>query len=206
MTHELFLHALRAFIVPRLNDVTLGGRLASAKLLYGTGRPGLRGMCIHDAWRKDQLHDVIEICALGEESQLQLAGTALHEFGHCLAAWGAGHGKAWKAMTKRVGLRHALAAGQHYRREDFAPEILQHLADLGPISDGEPAGAPTGGSDVSNRCPLGVGTRRGTSRGPGSGSRLRLFVCACPVRVRVARDEFHARCLTCDHVFQRDTQ
>lgn len=37
------------------------------------------------------------------------------------------------------------------------------------------------------------------------GSRLRLFVCGCakPVRVRVARDEFHARCNDCLADFRR---
>src|SRR5215470_5787497 len=35
------------------------------------------------------------------------------------------------------------------------------------------------------------------------GSRLRLYKCTCqpPVKVRVARDDFQARCLTCGAVF-----
>jgi len=54
-------------------------------------------------------------------------------------------------------------------------------------------------------CPLSVGTRGGRSRGAGSGSRFRLWVCACTpaVRVRVASDEFRAQCLTCGSAFKR---
>lgn len=54
-------------------------------------------------------------------------------------------------------------------------------------------------------CPLGIGTRGGKSRGAGSGSRLRLWVCGCdePVKVRVASDDFRATCERCASSFTR---
>lgn len=38
---------------------------------------------------------------------------------------------------------------------------------------------------------------------PGTGSRLRLYECACPVKVRVASDRFDATCNACGDYFQR---
>jgi hypothetical protein len=35
------------------------------------------------------------------------------------------------------------------------------------------------------------------------GSRLRLYECDCPVKVRVARDDFNARCEDCGELFKR---
>lgn len=35
------------------------------------------------------------------------------------------------------------------------------------------------------------------------GSRLRLWVCACPVRVRVSSDDFQATCDICESPFER---
>ena len=181
-------------------------RLLAAKLLYGTGAPGVRGVCVYDAWRNGRTNDVIEICAFGEESQIQLAGTSFHEFGHCLARWEAGHGIVWKRQAHQLGLRRALAAGQHYRTEDFDPNVLIAIEALGPISDGHPAASDgTSRQLIPAHCPLGVGTRGGTSRGTNSGSRLRLFECACvpPVKARVARDDFHAQCTDCGCAFKR---
>jgi len=52
-------------------------------------------------------------------------------------------------------------------------------------------------------CGAGVGAKGGKSRGAGSGSRLRKFVCDCGVIARVARDEFHATCSDCSTAFKR---
>jgi len=40
-------------------------------------------------------------------------------------------------------------------------------------------------------------------RRPGPGSRLRLWECACPVKVRVASDAFAATCDVCRRPFVR---
>jgi hypothetical protein len=69
---------------------------------------------------------------------------------------------------------------------------------------------PSDGRPVLSRrpgpCRQGIGTRGGCSRGIGSGSRLRLWICNCnpPVRVRVARDAFRAVCQDCRCAFKRE--
>ncbi len=35
------------------------------------------------------------------------------------------------------------------------------------------------------------------------GSRLRLYICSCGIKVRVAQDDFNALCLTCNEEFQK---
>jgi hypothetical protein len=57
--------------------------------------------------------------------------------------------------------------------------------------------------DITTTLPRGRGRPRipidKPRKGPGSGSRLRLWICECvpPVRLRVARDDLEARCLCC---------
>lgn len=178
----------------------------SSKLLYGTGRPGVRGATWFCRWAtsgESEVTDLIEVSAFGEESPLQLVGTTLHEMAHVLAGSGAGHGRQWKSAAKRLGLLRAEAAGQRYGLGDIEPDLWGALERLQGPTDGMPSDALV--QRAFRPCALGVGTRGGRSRGPASGSRLRLFVCACdpPVRVRVARDNFLATCNTCSQMFNR---
>lgn len=66
------------------------------------------------------------------------------------------------------------------------------------------AGA-NGSAGTVRPCKAGQGSRGGTSRGTGSGSRLRLWECECdkPVKVRVASDDFRATCDVCEQAFTR---
>jgi hypothetical protein len=156
---------------------------------------------------------LIEVCAFGEESSIQLAGTTIHELGHCLAGAAVGHGKVWRDACRTLGLIRCSAAGQAYGAKDFAPDVWARLILLSHPSDGSPAHrkkvrALLGVQPVAKPapCPLGNGTKGGTSRGPGSGSRLRLYMCGCvdrPFKVRVARDDFAALCLVCGAAFER---
>jgi hypothetical protein len=50
-------------------------------------------------------------------------------------------------------------------------------------------------------CTAGTGTRGGTSRGPGSGSRMRKYVSGCGQIVRAATDDLHATCDCCQTPF-----
>lgn len=216
-THEAYLHAVRALAVARLDDPTARARLLGAKLVYGVGHgTGWRGVTFYEAWQNGARHDFLEVCAAGEQSAIQLAGTTIHEVGHSLAGHTAGHGAAWKAACARLGLRRTEAGGQAYAPEDFDPALWRAIAALPAPDDGAPAfatarggagfvGVPTRGT--RGRCPLGTGTRGGVSRGPGSGSRLRLYHCACspPVKVRVASDDFQATCRRCGADFARVT-
>lgn len=175
----------------------------AAKLVYGSGRPGVRGTTWFARWNLGEKTDFIEISAFGEESPVQLAGTTLHELAHALAGPFAGHDKRWKAAAARLGLLRAEAAGQCYDPSHLATPLRDAIHALAGPTDGSPFIGEI--RRTSGLCSLGIGTRGGRSRGPGSGSRLRLFVCDCnpPVRVRVARDEFLATCLKCSKPFHR---
>ena len=205
--HEEYLHAVRDVFAVRLNEVERVTVLG-AELLYGAGRPNVFGTCFYDRWKREQIHDVIEISAFNERSVEQLWETMGHELAHVIAGHDAGHGPEWKAVAKRLGLRRPMAAGPA-GIEDLDPELMRVLRQIPIPQDGKPV---TSSASVirtepipGSRCPLGIGTRDGESRGPGSGSRLRLFMCECPdppVRARVARDEFDATCGKCGSKFQ----
>src|SRR5262245_57075586 len=123
VTHEAYVHAVRAIAVERIAEQATRERLLAAKLVYGTGDGRYRGICYYRAWRNGTEHDLIEVAATGEESPVQLAGTTVHETAHVLAGPGAGHGAAWRTACRALGLAHAEAAGQAYAPEHFAPDI-----------------------------------------------------------------------------------
>jgi hypothetical protein len=208
-THETYISAIRDLALTRVSDEGLRGRLAAAKLVYGSGMAGTRGVTFYSAWHNEAPQDFVEICATGEESDVQIAGTTLHELAHVLAGPGSGHGKAWKAACAVLGLISAEAAGQAYAVEHFDAALWIEIAALALPEDGRPIFRSGQGSGLPTAklrpCPLGIGTRGGKSRGTGSGSRLRLYVCGCavPVRVRVASDAFDATCNRCAIAFTR---
>lgn len=210
LTHEQYIHAVRDIVLPRLNAEDRK-KIWEAKLVYGAGARGRRGSCFYDGWQRTEGTALIEVSAFGEESKVQLAGTTLHELGHCLAGYPAGHGPSWKRACCALGLVRCGAASQANDAKDFAPEVWARLILLPDPSDGVPvlrakaSPRPTAVGGNLAPCPLGIGTQGGESRGPGSGSRLRLYMCECaerPNRVRIARDDFHARCLDCGSDFQ----
>lgn len=147
-----------------------------------------------------------------------MAGTTIHELGHVLAGWEAGHGKEWHAACGRLGLRRIKAAGTSYCLANFAPDLRLAIAGLVRPDEGEPVsdlfGGAAGGLAIGKRkmgsikpCTAAIGTRGGTSRGAGSGSRLRLWECEGsaghkPVKVRVASDDFRATCDCCKTAFR----
>lgn len=210
MTHEEFVHAVREVVAPRVLDKALRERLLAAKLVYGSGPQNVRGVTFYSAWHDGAEQDFIEITAVGEEGPVQLAGTTIHELAHCLAGWGAGHGSAWKAAAAALGLKDAMAAGQHYTPEDFEPSVWVAIENIPHPTDGTPLfRSRLGATPTKPRpCPSGIGTRGGRSRGAGSGSRLRLWVCSCAEgtpgrKVRVASDEWDATCNRCHQNYTR---
>ena len=216
ITHEGFVHAVRDVIVTN-GDLTVGERqrIARAKLTYGAGDGSYRGVCYYGRWTTDAQGDLLEIAANGEENACQLAGTTTHELAHVVAGHGAGHGPIWKAACQRLGLRDALAAGMDYKADDLAPYILAIVNGF-QFSDGTPNGRHglSGLLTGARPCPLGIGTRGGTSRGPGSGSRLRLYQCACTPdkatgrtnKARVASDNWTATCKRCGADFTQQAE
>lgn len=207
-THEQYIHAVREIAVLRLNAEDRAAAL-DAKLVYGAGSKQTRGVTYFGCWKNGHDHAFAEICAFGEDSPIQVAGTTLHELGHVLAGAGKGHGKGWKEACNRLGLVHVLAAGTRYSLACFAPDIRMAIAALPQPTDGSPQ--PFGGFGPNGMplqlklrpCSAGIGAKGGKSRGAGSGSRLRKFVCGCGVISRVAREEFRAKCDDCGSAFKR---
>ena len=205
VTHEAYIHLVRDAIVAG-GDLTVGERqrIARAKLTYGAGDGSYRGVCHYAKWTTDAAGDLLEIAALSEEGPVQLAGTTTHELAHVVAGHGAGHDAQWKAACQRLGLFNALAAGMQYQESDLAAHV-RAIATGYQFSDGTPNGHGAGFTRGTRPCPLGIGTRGGTSRGPGSGSRLRLYLCDCipdkatgrTNKARVASDTWQATCKVC---------
>lgn len=214
-THEAFVAAVRKLAAARIADKARRDQVLTAKLVYGVGSiHGARGVTYYGAWQNGQPAPVavMEVCATGEESIIQLAGTTVHEAAHVLAGPGLGHGAEWKAACAALGLTRAEAAGQAYQETDFDVLFWTAVETLPKPVDGRPifgAGRRPGAIGLPVRkprpCSLGIGVRGGTSRGVGSGSRMRLWECKCerPVKVRVASDAFAAHCDACGQSFVR---
>lgn len=197
-THETYIKAIADFAIARLLP-EVAEPVRQAKVVYGRGHPGLRGVTCFSEWHQEGAVPLVEICAAGESDVIQLAGTTIHELGHVLGGIGAGHSKAWHAACAQLGLRHCHAAGHQYRLADFSTDVRHFIASLQKPTDGRPNGWVGGLAPAPRPCSAGIGTRGGKSRGVGSGSRLRKFICECvpPVIVRAARAELHAHCDDC---------
>lgn len=206
-THEQFIQAVRDIVAAKLEDPK---PLLDAKLAYGAGSPSLRGVTYYERWQNGQEKTAFaEICAFGESNNIQLAGTTIHELAHVISR-GSGHAKGWVDACNRLGLRFVRAAGTRYSMACFAPDVREAISKLPAPTDGKPSmfrssglagGAPL--QAVIRPCLAGIGTRGGKSRGPGSGSRLRKFVCGCGVIVRASRDVLDATCNLCESKFER---
>lgn len=181
-THERFIHDVVGFARSRLNE-TEQQAIDDAKIVYGAGQSGLRGVTYFDRWQNgggpDKPHSFVEICAFGESDHIQIAGTTLHELAHVIAGYGAGHGPDWKAACKRVGLRHAKAAGQYHCLANLSPDVRMQVAGLTNPADGKPLVSNHNGYSPIKPRPCGAvhGVRGGKSRGKGSGSRMLKVSC-----------------------------
>lgn len=206
-THEAFIHNVAALAMARV-DGEARAKLEGIKLVYGAGQSGLRGVTYYKRWQNGHAEPMpfVEVCALGQEHWVQVAGTTIHELAHVIAE-GDGHGAGWKQACELLGLRRARAAGHRYMLASFAPDIRNALALMAKPDDGAPvASFAAMGLPIRVRpCGAGLGTRGGRSRGQGSGSRLRRYTCECspPVIVRVASDCFAAHCDHCHESFHR---
>lgn len=223
-THEHFIQGVRSIVLAdafangRITDEQ-AERLTHAKLVYGIGDGTYRGICYYKSWENGHGPiEAIEIAAIAEESWVQLAGTTIHELAHAHAEPGSGHSVAWKDAAVVLGfVKRPEAAGQRYSLSLMCPAVRHQIAELATtIADGSPTFARgaswTGTSFPSVKpCSAGVGARGGKSRGKGSGSRMRLYMCGCethdgrlgPFKVRIASDNFDATCNECGQRFER---
>lgn len=205
ITHEAFILAVRdasvayakAWTAARGGEPLTGEQIArveGAKLVYGRGAGGLRGVTQFGAWKNGSVDELIEICALGEESWVQLAGTTVHELAHAAAGLGVGHGKEWKRLCHALGLRRAKEQGMVYIKAAFAPSLRHAIEALPKPDDGAPnAGVDAIGAFKRRGCIAGQGVRGGKARGKGSGSRQRKYVCSvCGQIIRAGTDDLAA--------------
>ena len=190
LTHEQLIYAVVASVASRLSAQDQA-TLERAKFVYGAGSPHLHGVTYYERWKVgDATWPLIEVCAMGEESPCQLVGTTLHEAGHVLAGYGAGHGPDWKAACERLGLRKAKAAGTSYHWSRLAATLRHQFHDV-ELIDGAPShgvGLPRTMTKTGHRpCTAVIGVKGGKSRGPGSGSRLIKVICFCGYTARISR-------------------
>ena len=194
-THENYIHAVAGLAIARLETPADQARLNAAKLVYGAGNAGRRGVTYYQAWKNGhtQAEPFVEICAMGESDYVQVAGTTIHELAHVLAGYEAGHGKDWKAACWLLGLRFCRAAGQSYHWSAFSPDIRNAIAAMAAPDDGAPSTNITIRGKLIARpkpkpCSMGIGPRGGKSRGAGSGSRLIKVGCeSCGYVARVTQ-------------------
>ncbi len=203
VTHEAYMAAIRDAALARLNGEA-ATRVAAAKMVYGAGAVrGAKGFTLYKGW--DASHAFVEVAAGLQTTPEGIAETVLHELAHVVAGYGAAHGPEFKAAAVTLGLLNASAFAAAVPEFDTA--MVATLASIPTPTDGKPTLNGLGGPDAPpatpKACPAGKGTRGGKVGGKGSGSRLRLYVCGCPVRVRVASDTFLATCDTCGQKFAR---
>jgi len=224
-THEEYLARVRTLAIRHATTTGTiteaeAETLSRARMVYGLGTGRDRGITVYQAWQNGTTDPVslVEIAATAEESWIQLTGTTIHELGHVLAGWTAGHGPEWKNAAERLGLRHPMAAGQKYLLSQLEPTVrIGAHAAAQSLADGNPQFKMALGVQAvqlptaPRPCSQGIGTRGGTSRGAGSGSRMRKYVCSCsehdgkpgPWIVRAATDNLSAHCDICDSAFTR---
>jgi hypothetical protein len=229
-THESYIHHVRDIAlayathvrahpilqhagVPTLTDEQLED-IAHAKLVYGRGaHRALRGITDCGRWSNGRStdptapkrDDLVEVCALGQQDLTQVAATTIHELAH--VATHSGHNKVWKQACAALGLRAAKMGCAKYFPAQFAPEVRLAISQLPPPTDGAPNTDPEMLAILIRRgCMAGIGTRGGRSRGVGSGSRLRKYVCPHGQIVRASTDDLKASCNVCGGVFVRPTE
>lgn len=206
-THESYIRAVASIVVEASDcNPSEMDLLRSIKLVYGAGPDGVRGITYFNRFKpagKDDVVPFVEISAFNASSICQITGTTIHELGHVLAGWPAGHGKPWHDACDRLGLRRIKAAGTNYVWANLAPKVRHAVAQLELPGEGSVVqsimgpglGGLLGGAWSTMKlkpCGAGFGTRGGTSRGKGSGSRMVKYVCGCGQIIRAAGHSLEA--------------
>lgn len=205
ITHETFVGAVAALAIARLPRGPEADALLRVRFTFGHGKPGTFGFCAFNGWETEGGDKApwIDVSAVAHAAYSwdEIADTVIHELGHALAGPGAGHTDAWRAACERLGLRRAKAAGSNRGLARFAPDLRAALWAMpkpaGRCAHRGAQGAQEG-APVRPPCSHGQGTRGGRSRGPGSGTRNRLYHCQCcepPIKVRHGGRDLRARCL-----------
>ena len=191
VTHEDYLAAITRAVCaafPATADA-----LKQVHLVFGAG-PRRRGLStLHRVWGGGEAVDplpLVEIAAIGGLPPLETCHVLLHELAHVLTPE-AGHGKAWRHAARQVGLVRPRAtpdAGELADWHAISPALRPALQAI-PLPT-EPPPAEFFEDRHRLPCGAGYGTRGGTSRGAGSGSRYLKVICqqpGCGYQVRVTR-------------------
>ena len=189
VTHEDYLAAVTRAVCatcPATADA-----LNQVHLVFGAG-PRRRGLStLHRVWGGGEAVDplpLVEIAAIGGLSPAETCHVLLHELAHVLAPEG-GHGAAWRHAARQVGLVRPRATPDVGELADWnaiSPALCAVLQAIPPPT--EPAPAEFFEDRHRLPCGAGYGTRGGTSRGKGSGSRYLKVVCrhpGCGYQVRI---------------------
>lgn len=199
-THEDYIHGV--YEAARKMVSGYPDKLAAIdniKLVYGLGSmKGARGVTYYQGWKGGPASTskgkagnpstipydscpAVEICAFGQSDWTQVAGTTIHELGHVIAGYTAGHGHEWKEACELLGLRKPKAAGMKYHVASFDPKLRALITALPKPQDGSPIGVMSAlGIPMPIKpkaCGAAIGVKGGKSRGVGSGSRL--VKCSC---------------------------
>jgi len=138
------------------------------------------GECWHSGAEPEGYKALIFISPVLWTDPVEVLATLLHEMIHAAEPKG-GHKAPFSRLARRCGFT------QPWTRTPMGPELRDKLCTLA-VSMGE---FPAAGIRVKMK-PRGA-----------VGSRLRLWTCECPVKVRVASDDFDATCGVCVEPFKR---
>ena len=192
VTPEEYLSAITVAVCEQYP--TTAAALSEVQLVFGTG-PRRRGMpaTLHRVLGGGEASEplpLVEIAAIGGLSPPETCHVVLHELAHVLAP-GAGHGRVWRYAARQVGLLQPRAWPDAGELADWREIALALRARLQAIAE------PTERAPVEyredwhrRRCGVGYGSRGGTSRGEGAGSRYLRVVCqhpGCGYQVRITR-------------------
>jgi len=148
----------------------------------GLGAKAVIGQCFPPTVCRDGVPQIFVSPRI--EESVQVLGVLLHELIHAAIGCKFEHGKVFSQAARQVGLAGppmATVVGDRLR-----PVLERFVSVAGPY--------PHAAIQLQAK--------------PKVGSRLRLYECQCasPVKVRVASNEFQARCLRCGGDFTRREQ
>ena len=168
--------------------ITLQSGLKPSPVKVSCGWPSTRALSlkkktIGECWH----HSIIEqedshiFISPSLSDPIEVLGVLLHELGHAALPSGTGHKAPFKQFASEVGLQGKPTAT--IVSEDSSDPLRIYLDRLASKL-GE---YPHQSIDKSLK--------------PKQSTRLRLYECLCPIKLRVAKDDLHASCQDCESDF-----
>ena len=210
VTHEAYLNAVADACLTwahKARRITCEERahLALTRFGYAVSMTrGVLGSALAKGWHAagaDEASTFVSVYAHPQADAPLLAYTVVHELSHGLTYHrgnGAGHDPGWANNARALGMEHPSAQVGSVGWLEFHPGLALALMSLPTPNDGNvrPEVNPDTGAPLPppkiKRCQHGTGSKGGTSRGQGAGSRYRLYVCDCGTKVRHAGDDLDA--------------